>query len=176
MLDIDRIGLEAQLGATDARIAELEGIAAQYRDLLEAAEAAEATYCARTTDLECRIVEIRAGARGRTASAREIAEHDRLEGELARAHEERRAWVNAASIEEHVGLRVRRWSTRDADAVRTRLYAIGDELQYLGVQRDQTADELDRQDEAARQDDSGQPRPLSWHQKLFGGRHAPAIE
>lgn len=178
-MDWDRIGHEATLSATDQRIHDLEITATWLRDLLEPAERAHAAYGAEIARLETAMVEMRKLAAGRTATDHEKATYASLEGQLQRVHDDYRGWAWAKEVLSEDRSRIgnpQSWSKRWPDDLRKKLAATVDELRLRGVERDRIADELDRQDEAAGQDAPDQPRPPSWHQRLLGGRHAPAIE
>lgn len=166
-MDWDRVGHEATLAATDRQIADLERTAAWLRELLEPAEREHAAYHQARKRVNQKIFDVYQRTAGRTATEREQAELQALEGEEQRLDQRYKDWTWAEEVIVEDRSRVgnpRRWSWRWPDDVRSRLVTVTAGLEKALASRETIVAGL------AAQDDVDQPRTASWPQRLLGGR------
>jgi septal ring factor EnvC (AmiA/AmiB activator) len=168
-VDWDRELLAGKLAAVEAEIAALERSAAQLRTWLAPAEAAYEAYRAELRRLDQQICDLRSGVGRRTATEAEQAAHAALEGRHQRCQDAFREWCWAAEATFTDRTRMgppRSWSMRDADALRTSLVAVVDDLALHDIERDRLLAELRALDTPPAEADVPGSRP--WLQRMLG--------
>jgi chromosome segregation ATPase len=167
-MDWDRVELDARLVDANNRVRELERTVAWLRDLLEPAEQAHQRYRAELARLDGALVAMHQSVGRRTATEDERARYLALENQHQRTQDTFREWCwsPAACIEDRSRLGPpRSWSTRDADAIRTRIVATVAELQLADAQRDNLMAELRALD--AQPAEADVPGSRSWLGRLL---------